>query len=100
MQDIETIKLLECGSCIECTYICESPLKCKNNDCEYKDALKIAIKIIKAKDKTAKRLKEIEQKRNYRLYDSNFWEGFYLASEVFYGYFGEAETETPAAAGD
>lgn len=89
MDSRDIIDLLEGGSCIYCAYEADSPLKCKYNKCEYKHAIKAAIKTVKAKEKTKEKLKAIEQNRNYRKHDSNFWEGFYMAEEVFYECFNE-----------
>lgn len=41
------IGLLETGSCIDCAYMSESPLKCECNDCEYKDATGINMRMKK-----------------------------------------------------
>lgn len=89
MESRDIIELLEGGSCIDCAYMSETPIKCEFTDCEYKDAIKAAIKTVKAKEKTKEKLKAIEQNRNYRKHDSNFWEGFYMAEEVFYECFNE-----------
>ena len=89
MDSRDIIDLLEGGSCMYCAYEADSPLKCKDNKCEYKGAIKAAIKTVKAKEKTKEKLKAIEQNRNYRKHDSNFWEGFYMAEEVFYECFNE-----------
>ena len=97
MDSRDILDLLEGGSCMYCTYEADSPLKCKYNKCEYKDAIKAAIKTVKAKEKTKEKLKAIEQNRNYRKHDSNFWEGFYMAEEVFYECFNEGKFEAAGA---
>lgn len=99
MQSKDIIDLLLGGSCIDCAYMSETPIKCKCNDCEYKTAIKKAVKVIEAKDKTKEKLKAIEQNRNYRKHDSNFWEGFYMAEEVFYECFNEGKFEAAGAEG-
>ena len=97
MDSRDIIDLLEGDSCIGCTYMSETPIKCKCIDCEYKTAIKAAIKTVKAKEKTKEKLKAIEQNRNYRKHDSNFWEGFYMAEEVFYECFNEGKFEAAGA---
>ena len=97
MESRDIIELLEIGYCIDCAYMSETPIKCEFTDCEYKDAIKAAIKAIEAKDKTKEKLKAIEQNRNYRKHDSNFWEGFYMAEEVFYECFNECKFEAAGA---
>ena len=97
MESRDIIELLQGGSCIDCAYMSETPIKCKCNDCEYKTAIKQAVKAIEAKDKTKEKLKAIEQNRNYRKHDSNFWEGFYMAEEVFYECFNEDKFEAAGA---
>lgn len=97
MDSRDIIDLLLGGSCIDCAYMSETPIKCKCNDCEYKTAIKKAVKAIEAKEKTKEKLKAIEQNRNYRKHDSNFWEGFYMAEEVFYECFNEGKFEAAGA---
>lgn len=97
MDSREILDLLEGGSCSYCEYECDSPIKCKDDKCEYKHAIKAAIKTVKAKEKTKEKLKAIEQNRNYRKHDSNFWEGFYMAEEVFYECFNEGKFEAAGA---
>lgn len=97
MDSKDIIDLLEGGSCIDCAYMSETPIKCECNDCEYKTAIKKAVKAIEAKDKTKEKLKAIEQNRNYRKHDFNFWEGFYMAEEVFYECFNEGKFEAAGA---
>lgn len=97
MDSRDILDLLEGGSCSYCEYECDSPIKCKCDNCEYKDAVKAAVKTVKAKEKTKEKLKAIEQNRNYRKHDSNFWEGFYMAEEVFYECFNEGKFEAAGA---
>lgn len=85
------IELLETGSCIDCAYMSESPLKCECNDCEYKDAIKAAVKQLKGIDKVKERLQEIEKDRGFRPYNSDFWEGFYMADEIIHDYLGGSD---------
>jgi hypothetical protein len=97
MDSRDILDLLEGGSCMYCAYEADSPLKCEYNKCEYKGAIKEAVKTVKAKEKTKEKLKAIEQNRNYRKHDSNFWEGFYMAEEVFYECFNEGKFEAAGA---
>lgn len=91
----EIIELLENASCAGCIYANEasysyqSPLKCVSNDCEYKNALKAAVKQLRGIDKVKERLQEIEKDRGFKPYNSDFWEGFYMADEIIHDYLGK-----------
>ena len=88
MTNKEVIELLQKETCVDCAYMSESPFRCTCTNCEYKEAIKAAVKSLKGIDKAKAHLKAIEQDRSYRAHDSNFWEGFYMAEEVILEHLG------------
>lgn len=45
----KAIRILETGSCYECTWGCESPTKCTCPKCNLKSAIKVAIEALEEK---------------------------------------------------
>ena len=43
----DVIRILSSASCYECAYGCKSPIECKSESCELKEATKFAINSIK-----------------------------------------------------